>query len=268
MSGFSIINCRFSKVAFWAGWLPSTISTSFPFKFSNEQASNKYAEGIKKKFFVPRAFKKAPPTENIKGIYIPSFSFDADSNSKYSGTLAEDESYTSNGKRHTRTIYKKISGTHQDKNIDVVVESSSKLNQKQLSEILPFNMKNLVKFDHSFIMGYTVEQYETTVDECKVISRRIMEENIKRRILSGYSYDRVVEFNLSTIFTNEKYIYNLLPVYNCSFTYKKKLYNTYMNGDTGKVGGGFPVSKLKVAFVVLMFMLFVAGIIALVMLSE
>ena len=237
-----------------------------PFKLSAMEASNKYVQGVKKKFFVPRAFKKAPPVENIKGIYIPSFSFDAKSNSTYKGTLADDDSYTDrNGNKRTKTTYKNISGTHQSDNKDVIVESSSKLNQVQLTQILPYDMKQMVEFKQGFIMGYVVEQYETTVEECEKISKRIMEENIKRTILSKYHYDRVISFDMATQYTEEKYMYYLLPIYKCAFTYKKKEYTTFMNGQTGKVGGGFPISVWKVLFVVFGFVLFFLGIIALVM---
>lgn len=240
-----------------------------PFKLSAIEASNKYVQGVKKKFFVPRAFKKAPPVENIVGIYIPSFSFDAKGDSKYTGTLADDDTYTDrNGNKRTKTTYKNIAGTHKSENIDVVVESSSKLNQVQLTQILPYDMKQMVEFKQGFIMGYVVEQYESTVEECEKISKRIMEENIKRTILSKYNYDRVISFDMTTVYSEEKYMYYLLPIYKCAFTYKKKQYTTFMNGQTGKVGGGFPTSIWKVLLVVFGFTLLFLGIIALVMMME
>lgn len=240
-----------------------------PFKFSFADASKKYTQGVKKKFFVPRRFKKSIPVENIKGIYIPSFSFDANSVSVYNGRLADDETYTDrNGNRKTVTKYQNISGTQHHNNIDVVVESSSKINQAELMQILPFDMTGLVEFKQGFIMGYTVEQYESTVDECQKIAKRTMEDNIKRIILSKYSHDRVVSFDMKTTFSEEKYLYNLLPIYRCDFNYKKKNYKTYMNGQTGKVGGGFPVSAWKIFFVILSFLLVVGGAIALVMLTK
>lgn len=235
-----------------------------PFKLSEDQASKKYVAGVKKKFFVPKAFKKAPPVENIYGVYIPSFSFDAKGTSKYTGRLAKDDSYTdSRGNRRTNTTYKNISGTYSFDYADIVVESSSKLNQAQMSEILPYNMKNVVEFKEGFIMGYTVEQYETTVDACNTISKRIMEETSKRTILRKYDYDRVISFNMESAYLEERYMYYLLPIYKCDFTYKNKNYTTFMNGETGKVGGGFPVSPLKVTSVVLLAILLIAGFIGL-----
>lgn len=223
-----------------------------PFTFSDVEASKKYQAGIKKKFFAPNAFKKAPPVENIKGVYIPAFSFDANSVSKYSGRLASDESYTdSRGNRRSRTTYRNIMGVHTTKNIDVVVESSSKINQVQMGDILPYPMQKLVKFQQGFIMGYTVEQYENNVYECKMIAKRIMEENIKRQILSKYHYDKVVSFDMSTDWSEEKYMYYLLPIYKCDYKYKDKTYTTIMNGQTGKVGGGYPKSAFKIAMVII-----------------
>ncbi len=235
-----------------------------PFTFSDEEASVKYVQGIKKKFFAPSKFKKAPPTENIKGVYIPCFCYDAKTASLYSGTLAKDYNYTdSSGKRKTRTETKRISGKHDEDIVDVVVETSSKMNQKQINDILPFNMMDVVEFKQAFIMGYTVEHYENTIKVCNEIAKNIMKEQIKNNILSKYDYDRVLSFNLETSYSDEKYAYYLLPTYKCDYVYKNKTYTTFMNGQTGKVGKGFPISPLKVTFVVLLSILLVAGFIAL-----
>ena len=117
-------------------------------------------------------------------------------------------------------------------------------------------------------MGYTVEQYENTVEDCEKVAKRIMEENIKKSILKNYHYDRVVSFEMTTQYTDEKYMYYLLPVYKCSFTYKNSKYTTFMNGETGKVGGGFPVSWLKVSLVVFVMLAIIGAIIAITLLPS
>lgn len=238
-----------------------------PFKLSKQQSASLFTQGVKKKFFVPNAFKKAIPVENIKGFYIPSFSFDAKSKSTYTGVLEKDYKYRdSDGDTHTRTVTKPISGSHSATHTDVVVESSSLLNQVQMTDILPYNMKQVVEYKNEFILGYTVEQYEHNVEQCKQMGNRIMEDVIKKQILRGYSYDRVVSFNLNANFSEEKYSYYLLPVYNCKFNYKNKEYNTFMNGESGKVGGGFPISALKVTLTIILSILLFGGFIALILL--
>lgn len=239
-----------------------------PFVFSNEEASQKYRQGIKKKWFIPNKFKKAPPTENIKGIYIPCFSYDADTDSTYSGRLATDHTHTdSQGRSHTVTTYKNISGIQKSQQRDILVETSSKINQIQLDEILPYNYSNLVKFNTSFIIGYSVEHFDKSLKDCKIIAENIMNENIKQIILNKYSYDRVVSFNLDTVFTNNMYNYNLIPIYKCDYTYKNKNYTTIMNGQTGMVGGGVPRSPIKITFFVMFILLIIGGIFAIALLS-
>jgi len=237
-----------------------------PFTFSDADASKKYVAGIKKKWFLPNKFKKAPPVENIKGVYIPSFGFDADTFSEYSGVLEIDKSYTNiNGERVTRVETKRISGTHNSAQRDVMVESSSKIVQDQLEQIESFNMAGACKFDQGFIMGYTVEKYETKIESCKVVADAIMKLNVKNEILSKYRYDRVRSFNLTLEQSNNKYLYYLLPIYECKYKYKNKDYITLMNGQTGKVGGGYPKSGVKITFFTLFIIAIVVGIIALVM---
>lgn len=237
-----------------------------PFTFSDEVASQKYVQGLKKKWFLPNSFKKAPPVDNIYGIYIPSFGFDSDTISNYSGRLATDHTRTdSKGRTHTYTTYENISGIHTSLQRDVLVESSSKIQQEQLSQLLPFNMPEAVAFNQGFIMGYTVEHYNDTVAYCMKSAEQIMGENIKQEILSKYSYDRVVSFNLATKHSNQKYMYYLLPVYKCDYKFKNKTYTTLMNGQTGKVGGGYPKSGVKIFFFTLMWILIVAGLILLFM---
>lgn len=229
-----------------------------PFLFSDEEASAKYKEGIRKKWFVPNAFKKAPPVESIKGIYIPSFGYDADTSSVYSGRLGTDHVRTDrNGNRHVYTTYRTISGHHKSKQVDILVETSSKINQNELTKIEPFNLSKAVEFRQGFIMGYTVEVFEESLEKCKKIADEIIENNIADEILSKYYYDSIQYFDVKTDQTNIKYQYYLLPIYMCNYKYKNKNYKTIMNGQTGQVGGGYPKSPIKITFFVLAIILVV-----------
>ena len=56
---------------------------------------------------------------------------------------------------------------------------------------------------------------------------------------------------MKTTYSNITYKYLMLPVYISSFTYKDKVYQFMVNGQSGKVGGKSPVSALKVALTIL-----------------
>lgn len=236
-----------------------------PFKIAKDQIAEIYKKTIKRKRFLPNKLKKCPDNAHIEGFYFPAFGFDADTKNSYNGRLSR-TSTNSNGKSHT--TYFNISG-----NVDIairnsLVETSSQINQYELDELRPYNFAESVQYNPDFVRGYSVEHYENTLKNCYNLSKQYMKQEITDRILSKYSYDNVVKFNLSTQYSNEKYCYYLLPTYKLNFEFKKKKYTTYMNGQTGSIGSGMPKSKVKIAFTVILSILLVLLIVFLGMCSN
>ena len=117
-----------------------------PFMFNESDAGDLFLKGMKKKFFAPSALKKKLPANKIHGIYVPTFTFDADSVTKYDGVLLKKESHTdSDGHSTTTTIRIPIKGVQECTHRDYVVETSTKVNTKQMNAILPY------KFDQSYV---------------------------------------------------------------------------------------------------------------------
>lgn len=248
-----------------AGLVPDAI---IPFKFSSEKASKVYKQNVKKKRFIPNVFKKQPPIDEIKGIYIPSFAYDSDSFTTYNGRLGYNKTRRGlNGRMETYTTYKNISGTYTMQHKNVLVETSSHIDQINFNAIKPFNENELVDFDTKFIMGYSVEQYNQSLSACKSIAQNMMESCIKSNILHMYSYDFVDRYSQQTTYSNEKFAYYLMPTYRINFKYKKKNYTTFMNGQTGKVGKGIPLSWVKISFLTIFILLIVISIILAIYLS-
>jgi len=223
-----------------------------PFAFDEEMAAQKFVEGVKKKRFLPNAFKKQLPKNKITGVYIPSFVFDATTQTNYSGGLEKRTTHTdSDGHAHTEVSYYKISGIKAYNHKNMSLEISSQINQNELESIVPYNEENVFDFNEDFIKGYTVEQYNEEIENCYTKYREMLDNKIKNSILSGYSYTRVVKLNMQTIYQNELFAYRIVPVYIFEYTFKGKPYRTIMNGNDGKIGSGLPTSKLKKALVVL-----------------
>lgn len=241
-----------------------------PFKFDEEEASKKFAEIVKKKKFVPNSLKKKIPKTSIQGVYIPAFTFDADTDSNYKGVLYQNIEHTdSKGRTYTTRRYFPISGNKKLEHRDVMIEASSKLNQKKLTEILPFDNEDVYKFDKSFVRGYSVEHYDTDTVESHTQARNIIDSRIRSAILSKYSYDGVSSLTINTKYYNEKFLYRISPIYTFEFDYKEKKRIVLMNGQTGKLGKGLPKSGWKITLLVLGILLGIVLIVVLmILLSE
>ena len=239
-----------------------------PFAFDEEEALKKFREGIKKKFFVPSSFKKKLPNNKIVGIYVPTFNFDMDTFTTYRGTL-ERTVTVQRGKETVRKVERfNISGTKKMIHRNYVIESADNVNDKQITSLLPYDFDNSYEYDANFIRGHNAKHYEDNLDKCHDLAVKKIEEIIKANILSGYNYDRVVSYNQNTIYSNEAYIYRFLPLYNFVFDYNKKQCIVVMNGQTGKVGKGLPVSPLKVSILVLIILIIVGLIFILFMMGD
>ena len=238
-----------------------------PFAFDEVEAQKKFQQKVKKKFFVPRAFKNQKNDRVIKRqIYAPSFSFDTDTKSTYHGVLIIEHPQTdSNGNTRTKIIRRPIHGNKDLSFRNHLIESSSKISQHDLNGIKPYKIDQAVAFNKNFVKGYNVEHFSNTIQECYAQAKVEMQNIIRRSILSGYSYDRVGYLDVKTSYLNEKFSYILLPLYKLQFSYKKKAYLAYMNGQTGKIGGKLPISALKITLLVLSILFSVVGFVLLIL---
>lgn len=225
-----------------------------PFSFDEEDASKKFKNGVKNKLFVPKAFKKKLPWNKVLGFYIPSFCFDANSSSTYKGILSRTE--MRDGKTYTYT--KLIAGKKSLSHKNISIEASSKISQSQLNSLLPYDHTKVFKFDENFIRGYVVEHYDSSLEESFKKSQDIMKQQIRSDISKGYPYGVIVSLDLDTKYSDEKYVYKLLPIYKFEYEYKGEKYQTFMNGQTGKIGSGLPKSKIKIAlFIIILIILII-----------
>lgn len=228
-----------------------------PFKMPVENIAQYAEKWVKSRFWAPRAFKKSAIPENIHGVYNPVFTFDCDTKSTYTGRLGE---RIQTGKEsHIR--YFKVNGNIDVRYDDLLVQASSNITTKTLTSISPFSTNTAPLYKEDYLRGFKASTYNKDGKKCWNEGQDLMRADIRKRILSRYRYDVVDYLNTDTAFLKQKYKYVLVPVYVGHHTYRGKLYNFYVNGETGKVGGKTPVSIFKVAVAVILGLLFVAGIV-------
>lgn len=232
--------------------MTETPDAVIPFAFDKGQASGVFAMQVKKNFWAPRRFKKQLPESKIEGDYIPSFAFNADVNCTYSGMLYKNVTRKkSDGSTTTERKYFPISGRYAGTYNNVLVEASSKIAQQHLTGVLPFDYKGLKKYNDDFISGYVVENYNETVSDCYAKYNSILDSLVRADILKKYTYDGVSSFKCNKSLQNQTYSYYIVPVYKFEYKYKNKVFETYMNGQTGQIDRNIPKSGLKIALTIL-----------------
>lgn len=235
-----------------------------PFKVSKQSA---YAHGkkwLKRKLLAPAKFKKAVQPDNFKGVYIPSFTFNADADSSYEGRLGEIRTRTvRRGKEtytETYTHWYHVSGGDSRSFVNTMIEASPQIKQKELDKLLPFDIDFAEAYTREYLAGFSAERYDASLDDSFDIAKHKMDEVIRKAILARYNADRVDYLNVNTRYSKIKFRYTLLPLWICACKFKDKIYRFMVNGRTGKSTGKPPVSGVRVGILVSLILAAVAAI--------
>ncbi len=227
-----------------------------PFAIDVKEACKNVVAWAKKKFFAPKAFKQSVKPEEVKGTYMPAFTFDTYTFTSYRGRLGKYYTRTVrvNGKMITRRElrYFSISGNYGMGFDDVLIQASKRLRQKDIDTIRPFETNESQEYSSVFLHGYGAQSNEKSGEECWEEAKRIIYADIRSAILARYDYDVVDSFFPQTSCADVTFKYVLLPLYVGHCNWKKKLYNFFVNGKNGKVTGKTPLSWLKIAVTALL----------------
>ena len=221
-----------------------------PFTISNEEAMRKFQKKLKGALYAPRKLKKSYEETPINGIFLPSWTFDSKCIAKYHGVLGKYYTRTVGSGKNRQTVTEirwfPVGGVRNFEFDDMLITSGKALTDDQVGQILPYNTNDSLVYDEAYLAGYNAEHYTVTLKEGWHASKKKTDKIIENKILNSYHYDVVKYLNVSTVYSNIKYKYVLLPIWKSHYKYRNKDYYFIVNGSNGKVGGKMPVSFWKV----------------------
>ena len=235
-----------------------------PFHIGKDAAAADVKQWARRRRLAPRKFRKSAKPDALKGVYMPSFSFDTSTESDYRAVLGKYYYRTKrvNGRVvHERYVrYFTVSGHYSMAFDDILVQAGGTIDQNSLNKLQPFDTNSSKEYTPEYLSGYTATQSAKNGLQCWEEAKDVVRSRLKAAILSGYSYDVVSSFDISTQCNNITYKYILLPVYVGHCNWRTKLYNFFVNGLNGKVTGKAPVSPLKVGGLVVLGIAVIVGL--------
>ncbi|NSL86489.1 zinc finger domain-containing protein [Chitinophaga solisilvae] len=233
-----------------------------PFDVKDRQALEFFRKWMSKLWFAPSDLVKKVKdgsSQQLKGIYIPHWSYDTDTATAYRGQRGEyyytTETYTEevNGRTETRTrqvrhtAWYNASGEVDNVFRDVLVSASPSLPRKMAEILEPWYLDQLKRFDERYLSGFRAEIYQTTAEQALVIAKKRMDSAIRNSILDDIGGDEQIIDNYAVDYQNLGLKYILLPVWISAYRYNNKLYHFVVNASTGEVTGDRPYSWMKIA---------------------
>ena len=243
-----------------------------PFIIKKDKALQNFQSWLKGLWFAPSDLIKKVNDETssqLQGMYIPHWSYDTNTVTKYSGRRGEyyytTESYTENGQRKTRQVrhtrWFPASGVVSDRFKDVLVSASPSLPQKTATTLEPWNLGQLVSFDERFLSGFKSETFQVNAVQGLVTAKQKMDPVIRGSICNDIGGDEQSIDHYESQYNNLALKYVVLPVWLSSYRYSGKLFQFVVNACTGEVVGERPWSAIKIALAVLLGLAIIGAII-------
>ncbi len=239
-----------------------------PFQLSKQQALERFKGWVGDDWFAPSDLKAGATLDNIRGVYVPFWTFDAQADSDWQGEAGfyyNVPMSVSDGKGGTvqqmqrRVRWEHRSGYHSAFYDDVLEMASKQLavQSDNVSEVSHYDMNAVVDYDPRFLLGWEAEVYSIDVAESSqraeaAIRRR--EENACANQMGG---DVQQNLRVLTRLSQQTFKHILLPLWVCAYVYNGKAYRFLINGQSGRVAGSRPKSALKVGIAIVLFVLFV-----------
>ena len=216
-----------------------------PFKLDKKAAKEALRRHYNGKRLLPKVFKDENRIDEVKGVYVPFWLFEADANAQIRYRATRIRSWSDSNYDYTETQYYSVTRGGSLGFDWVPVDGSSKMADDLMESIEPFDLSGAVDFQTAYLSGYLADKYDVSAEESveRANARvRNTTENAFAATVRGYTTVTPVSTNIQL--RNGKAKYALYPVWLLNTNWNGKKYTFAMNGQTGKLVGDLPLDKV------------------------
>ena len=243
-----------------------------PFRLSEPLARKAMVAWMGSLWFAPGTLLEyARKGRAMNGVYVPLWTFDAATASRYTGQRGDyyyetqTVSVTVNGRREQRqeqvrkTRWSAASGRVSRAFDDMLVLASRSLPARLGNELTPWDLTALVPYAPEFLAGFQAEGYTVLLADGHKEARERMADVISDDVRRDIGGDEQRIQGIDTNWADETFKHILLPVWMAAYKYNGKSYRFLVNGQTGEVQGERPWSIWKIGFVVILVVSLILG---------
>jgi len=242
-----------------------------PLKLSETQVRDHIRQWYRTRWFAPNKLKRGALTDQVKGLYIPYWTFDAQVHAEWSAESGYyyyvTETYQdANGRTQTRQVqrirWEPSAGSLDHFFDDELVPASRGVSAVMLRRIEPFPTRELVPYQASFLSGWVVERYQIDLLAAAQQARVEMDKELERLCAAQVPGDTQRNLQVAADYAGQTFKHILVPIWLLTYTLGAKAFQVVINGYTGAIAGQYPKSWIKITLAVLAAL----GVIALILL--
>jgi DNA-directed RNA polymerase subunit RPC12/RpoP len=240
-----------------------------PFALDETSACKAMTDWLGRLWFAPNGLRDyARKGRRMEGIYVPYWTFDADTKSRYAGERGtiyhETRTVTRDGRqvqeRVARIRWTRVSGRVARAFDDVLVLASHSLPKAYTDALQPWDLAALEPYQPHYLAGFRAEAYTVELVDGFRQARDQMDRVIARDVRFDIGGNQQRIHDIATDISDVTFKHILLPVWLAAYKYRGKSYRFVVNGRSGQVQGERPWSAVKLAVAVVTGLLVAGGI--------
>jgi DNA-directed RNA polymerase subunit RPC12/RpoP len=223
-----------------------------PFGISEQQARHAFHKWLRS-----TKMAKTAQVSRVRGLYLPTWTFDIVGEIRWRGYVYRDESPSielgglevsfSNSRSSRRLVREE--GNHLLHEDDILVPAGHKLPAEMArEEVRRYDLGQLVPYDEGFLADWPAEVYEISVSDASLVARgeavKKARRYVKTRIRASVGHVSNLQMDCSSVIV-ESYKLILLPIWFARYRYEDQVFQVLVNGQTGEVRAQEPRNWLQ-----------------------
>ncbi len=244
-----------------------------PFLIEERQAHDAMGQWLGRLWFAPSGLSEfARKGRRMDGLYMPCWTFDADTTSDYRGQRGDtyfetqmvpvktDKGMSMQPRQVPKIRWRHVSGRVRRAFDDILCPATRAIDAAAFERLGAWDLMALEPYDPRYLAGFRAEAHTIPLEDGYAHAREIMDQTIRRDVRFDIGGDRQRIDALSTEVRDVTFKHILVPVWLAAYRYRGKAYRVSVNGRTGQVQGERPWSPWKIAAAVIALLIVAAAV--------
>ena len=240
-----------------------------PFALDQQTARDAMTDWLGSLWFAPNGLQAyARKGRRLDGIYVPYWTYDAQSDTRYTGERGtvyyETRTVMRDGKRQqirvAKVRWRGTSGRVARFFDDVLVLGSRSLPKRFTDALEPWDLSALETYAPEYLAGFRAEGYTVSLEDGFDEAQEKMHAMIRRDVKFDIGGDRQRIHSMDVDLSAMTFKHILLPVWLAAYKYRGKTFRFVVNGRTGRVQGERPYSVIKITLAIILGLIIAAAV--------
>lgn len=213
-----------------------------PFQLDKKQAKQILKQHFTGKKLLPKSFQTDAHLEEVKGVYVPFWLFDAEADVQARMKATRVRTWSDSHYHYTQTSFYAVERGGSIGFQQVPVDGAAKIPDDLMESLEPFDFSKAVPYQSAYLAGFLADKYDQSAET----SQKRANDRIRSSAVAAFrdtvnGYHTVTPEHSSVRYRESKVTYAMYPVWLLITRYQGENYLFAINGQNGKIAGNLPM---------------------------